>query len=120
MRVNTLADLLNVRPSSATKMVQKLTQLGLLKYEKYGIILLTEQGKNIGTFLLKRHHIIEKFLENIGISDNILVETELIEHNVSKSTLRCIDMLNEFFNVHPHLIDEFESFKLKHSSTNEL
>jgi Mn-dependent DtxR family transcriptional regulator len=43
-------------------MVQKLTEAGFLKYEKYGIIFLTDQGREIGEFLLKRHNIIEKFL----------------------------------------------------------
>jgi len=30
----------------------------------------------------------EKFLRSIGISDNLLIETELIEHNLSVDTLR--------------------------------
>ena len=62
MRINTLAELLNVRPSSATKMVQKLTMLGFLDYQRYGIISLTEKGKELGRFLLERHNIIERFL----------------------------------------------------------
>ena len=41
MRINTLSELLNVQASSTTKMVQKLTTLGLLDYKKYGIIFLT-------------------------------------------------------------------------------
>lgn len=120
MRINTLSQLLNVRPSSTTKMVQKLAQLGLLKYQKYGVVFLTEQGKDLGAYLLKRHEIIEKFLKNIGISDNILVETELIEHNVSSSTLKCIEMLNLFFSTHTDLIKEFETYKLKYSKVSEI
>lgn len=111
MRINNLSQLLNVKPSSATKMVQKLAKLGLLKYEKYGVILMTDKGSDLGAFLLKRHDTIEKFLKNIGIRDNILVETELIEHNVSFDTLKCIEMLNAFFSTHKDFIDEFEEFK---------
>lgn len=111
MRINILAGMLNVKPSSATKMVQKLTELGFLKYERYGIIFLTEHGRKIGEFLLKRHNIIESFLRNIGIGDNLLVETELIEHNVSASTLKCIDMLNLYLSEHPQLIIGFKEFK---------
>ena len=51
IRVTNLAQLLNVQASSATKTVQKLTEMGLLAYEKYGIIQLTEEGKKIGDFL---------------------------------------------------------------------
>lgn len=111
MRINTLAELLNVKPSSATKMVQKLTQLELLDYQKYGIILLTKQGEKYGKFLLTRHNIIEKFLRILGISDNLLVETELIEHNISANTLRNINQLNHFLEKNPEIVEEFEKFK---------
>lgn len=111
MRINTLSELLNVKPSSSTKMVQKLTELGFLDYKKYGIIFLTESGKELGKFLLCRHNIIEKFLKSIGISENLLIETELIEHNVSVNTLRCIDQFNRYLEVHPEVIKELERFK---------
>ena len=35
-RVNDLASALNVQPPSVTKMIQKLADLKLIKYEKYG------------------------------------------------------------------------------------
>jgi len=111
MRINALAELLNVRPSSATKMVQKLTQLAFLNYKKYGIIFLTERGKKYGKFLLDRHNIIEKFLKSIGIIDDLLIETELIEHNISANTLKNIDLLTRFLESNPKIIKEFEMFK---------
>ena len=61
VRINTISELLNVQASSATKMVQKLSQLGLVDYKKYGIISLTETGSEIGKFLLERHQTIEYF-----------------------------------------------------------
>jgi DtxR family Mn-dependent transcriptional regulator len=73
MRINTISELLNVSAPSATKMVQKLTKLGLLDYKKYGIIFLTENGREIGKFLLDRHNLIEAFLKNLGVTDNILI-----------------------------------------------
>ena len=121
MRINTLAELLNVKPSSATKMVQKLTAEGYLDFEKYGIIVLTESGKKLGKFLLDRHNIIEKFLKNIGVRENLLVETELIEHNISKNTLDNIEEFNTFLEMHPEIVKQFTEFKTKsHSKTNEL
>lgn len=111
MRINTLAEMLNVRPSSATKMVQKLSQKGFVEYKKYGIITLTEKGKTLGEFLLQRHNIIEKFLKGIGIRDNLLIETELIEHNLSVDTLRSIDELNSFFEEHPEIMRKFEHYR---------
>lgn len=117
MRINTLSERLNVQASSATKMVQKLTGLGLLDYKKYGIIFLTENGKEIGKFLLHRHTIIEAFLNNLGVGESILVETELIEHNISASTLEKIDFLNKFFETNPEFLQKFEQFKTDSKST---
>lgn len=107
MRINTLSELLNVKAPSTTKMVQKLNELGLLKYEKYGVIFLTENGNEIGKFLLERHNIIETFLKNLGVKDDLLVETELIEHNISASTLRKIDLLNKFLAENPSIAQKF-------------
>lgn len=111
MRIKKLSELLNVKPSSATKMVQKLASLGLVDYHKYGIIFLTDQGKKYGRFLLERHKIIEKFLSNIGIAENLLAETELIEHSISKATMDNIDLLNRFFEKHRDILEEFRRFK---------
>ncbi len=113
IRINMLSEMLNVKPSSATKMVQKLSELGLLKYQKYGIIFLTDKGKEIGEFLLRRHNIIQSFLEMIGIKEDLLVETELIEHNISSNTLSNIKILNEFFETRPEILKLFRDFKEK-------
>lgn len=109
-RIIEIAGLLNVKASSATKMVQKLGELGLLQYKKYGMIILTERGREIGEYLLQRHQIIEEFLRTIGITDNLLVETELIEHNISPGTLLHIDMLRRFFDAYPSLCERLKEF----------
>jgi len=110
MRINMLADLLNVQASSATKMVQKIAALGFLKYERYGIIQLTDSGKRVGEYLLRRHEIIETFLKLLGVKENILKETELIEHNISASTLERIELINTFFNENPDIFAKFKEF----------
>lgn len=112
MRINTLADLLNVAAPSATKAVQKLSKLGLIEYKKYGIIFLTESGRALGEFLLGRHTIIENFLCNLGVKENILLETELIEHNISSVTLQMIDKFNKFLESNPEVKQQYEKFSL--------
>ena len=109
-RINIIAALLNVQASSATKMVQKLAKLELVKYEKYEIILLTEEGKRLGAYLLKRHEIISNFLVIIGVNENILTETELIEHNISRKTLVKLEQLNLFFKSNPDIYSKYTSF----------
>jgi Mn-dependent DtxR family transcriptional regulator len=98
-RMHELATALNVHPPAATRMVQKLAELKLVKYEKYGILVLDELGKEIGAFLYARHTIVENFLRNIGIKEeNILEETEKIEHTISNETLNCFSSFVNFYN----------------------
>ena len=110
IRIKTLSELLNVAASSATKMVQKLSSLGLVNYKKYGIIILTENGRDIGKFLLQRHGIIELFLRNIGVTEDVLVETELIEHNITASTLQKINLFNKFLEKNPIILAQYKQF----------
>lgn len=111
VRINTLSELLNVKPPSATKMVQKLTKMGFLDYKRYGIISLTEKGREIGEFLLKRHNAVECFLKLIGMGENTLVETELIEHNIGSKTLENITVLNRFFEKNPEIAQKLRQFR---------
>lgn len=112
IRINKLAQLLNVRASSTTKMIQKLGSLGLLKYEKYGVIILSDKGKDIGKFLLERHNIINEFLELLGSGeDHVLVQTELLEHNLTTNTVQNLDNLNSFLRDHPEIYEQYKEYK---------
>ena len=111
LRINKLAELLNVKASSASKMVQKLGELGLLNYEKYGIIVLSDSGREIGDFLLERHKIIEDFLKLLGCGEDVLVQTELIEHNINSSTVKNLKILNDFFESNKEIADKYREYR---------
>lgn len=107
-RVSVLATSLNVQAPSASRMVQKLTGLGLLNSERYGIIRLTESGKALGKFLLRRHQVVEEFLALLGLTHSRLTETEMIEHSISLTTLERIAALNDFFQANPEIYSRFQ------------
>ncbi len=112
LRPNQLADRLNVQASSVTKVVQKLTNLGLLDYQKYGLIQLTNKGKAVGSFLLNRHVVIENFLKIIGVEDEfILKDTEMIEHHLSVNAVQKIKLLYQFMSANPYILKEFKQYK---------
>ena len=96
VRVNDLSQALNVQPPSTTKMIKRLAKDNYVYYEKYGLIKLTEKGMNIGSKLLERHKIIFEFLELIGVKNNILEQTEIIEHAVNDEVLSKINELIKF------------------------
>ncbi|WP_040210469.1 transcriptional regulator MntR [Clostridium polynesiense] len=110
-RVNELAEALNVQPPSCTKMVQKLSEAKFIKYEKYGVIILTPYGNELGNTLLERHNITEKFLRLINVKEeNILTETEKIEHTLSLETFNSLKSLVEFLSDNPNVLKEFYKF----------
>jgi Mn-dependent DtxR family transcriptional regulator len=107
-RIYELSNALNVQPPSATKMVQKLAELKLLKYERYGIILLEKEGIELGLLLLRRHEMVESLLKILGVSDEfILSETEKIEHTISDDTLKCLSNFIVFIRNNPNVLKEF-------------
>ena len=69
-----VADYLNVRPLSVTTMVRRLDQSGLLNYERYRGIQLTEKGMNIAKVIHDRHSVLSEFLKMIGVSERIANE----------------------------------------------
>jgi Mn-dependent DtxR family transcriptional regulator len=109
-RVGRLSDLLHVKPSSASKMMMKLAEMGYLKYDRYEIILLTENGRKAGEYLLDRHNTVEQFLLLAGSCDS-LEETELIEHSLSERTVSCLKTLLEFFESDAQSRKRFTEFK---------
>ena len=90
---------------------RKFTE-SLISYKKYGVITLSDKGREIGEYLYKRHNIIEEFLKNLSDEDHdVLVETELIEHVIGEKTVENIRILNEFFSDNPDLLIKYTQFK---------
>lgn len=92
-RIHLLAKHLNVKPSSASKMVDNLKALGLVRAEKYGSIRLTEQGVSRGQYLLYRHGVINRLLCLINNSEDELEQAERIEHYIDERTVHNMDLL---------------------------
>ncbi len=111
IRINILADQLHVKAASASRMVQRLGEMGLLNYKKYGIIILNEKGKKIGEYLLERHNIIENFLKLIDCEDSLLQQTELMEHNINPRTVEKINILNRFFRDNQNIFELFNAYQ---------
>jgi Mn-dependent DtxR family transcriptional regulator len=90
-----VAEYLNVRPPSVTTMMRRLDQSGLLNYEKYRGIRLTEKGMNIAMIIHDRHSVLSEFLKMIGVSEKIANEdAESMEHHLHPQTMhRLIELM---------------------------
>lgn len=80
-----IAARLSVAPASVTKMLGRLQELGLVRYERYRGASLTGRGRAEALRLVRRHRLIETFLlEHLGYSwQDVHEEAERLEHAVS-------------------------------------
>ena len=81
-----LANSLGIKPPSVTEMAKKLAENGLLEYEKYKGIRLTEPGRRIALEVIRHHRLIEMYLtEALGYSwDEVHEEADRLEHVISE------------------------------------
>ena len=81
-----LAALLEVRPASVSGMLRKLSELGLVKHERYHGVRLTEYGRRVALEVIRHHRLVELFLvESLGMTwDEVHAEAEVLEHALSE------------------------------------
>jgi DtxR family Mn-dependent transcriptional regulator len=83
---NDLAERLGVTPGSASAMVRKLSEVGLVQHEPYHGVRLTQRGRRVALEVLRHHRLIELFLaEELGMPwDRVHAEAEVLEHAISE------------------------------------
>lgn len=88
-----LAHQLAVTPSSASGMVRKLGELGLVAHTRYREVTLTAAGQQVALDVVRRHRLIERYLvDALGYSwDEVHEEAETLEHAVSATLVARID-----------------------------
>ncbi len=82
---NALADRLKVTPGSASAMVKRLGELGLVDHIPYRGVTLTESGRRVALEILRHHRLLELYLvESLGVPwDRVHEEAEVLEHVLS-------------------------------------
>lgn len=95
VRVQAIAERLNVKPSSVTKMVQQLAARGYVEYRPYAYLKLTPLGEKEGAYLLYRHDVLHEFLCLLNGTPEELEQVELIEHFLNRQTVQNIEKLAE-------------------------
>ena len=107
-RVVDIASSLSVKQASVTSMVQKLSELGYIKYEKYRGLMLTEQGRAVACNIQKRHETLSRFFSLLGLEEETQKrDIEGIEHYLSPDTVEVLADLAEFFERNPAVLKLF-------------
>ncbi|MDA3900475.1 MAG: metal-dependent transcriptional regulator [Spirochaetes bacterium] len=100
VRVRDIARELNIKMPSVSAALNKLKELKLIDYEKYGYIELTPSGAIIAEKIYDKHSLIARFLhELLKLDENQASEEACrLEHYLSPESCSQIYKLMKFFN----------------------
>ena len=83
---NALAERLGVTAGSASGMVKRLGEMGLVWHEPYHGVRLTDEGRRLALEVMRHHRLLELYLaESLGVPwDRVHEEAEVLEHVLSE------------------------------------
>ena len=83
---NALADRLGVTAASASGMVKRLDELGLVEHQPYRGVSLTEDGRRVALEVMRHHRLLELYLvKSLGVPwDRVHQEAEVLDHVLSE------------------------------------
>lgn len=86
---NEIAQALGIAPASVTGMLRRLAELGLISYERYRGVRLSEAGRRAALRTIRRHRVIEAYLTKaLGYPwDRVHDEAERLEHSASEDLI---------------------------------
>jgi len=81
-----LAERLSVTPATATSMLKRLDDLGLVEYLPYRGVTLSPAGEKVALEVIRHHRLLEAYLsEALGMAeDRVHEEAEVLEHYISE------------------------------------
>jgi DtxR family Mn-dependent transcriptional regulator len=90
---NSIADYLDMKPSSVTDMLKKLAEKKFINYQKYKGTSLTKKGKLIALTIIRKHRLWETFLvDKLGFGwDQVHIIAEQLEHIKSEELIENLD-----------------------------
>lgn len=102
--VNQLSRELNLKMPTVNGMMKRLSEKGLVHFEKYKPIKLTEKGQKVATIVLRKHRLTETFLfEKMNLGwEQVHSIAEQIEHIQSPLFFEKMDELLNHPMIDPH------------------
>lgn len=117
VRVKDIAKRMDVKMPTVSSMLKTLNDRGLVHYEKYEYIELTQSGERVGKEMRRRHGVLNKFLTEILKIDAQSADEEAckMEHALSSATLDSLVDFMEFIQVCPRAgdswLEHFDEFR---------
>ncbi len=107
--VKEVARALNVKAPSVTNALQSLVKKGLINYQAYSPITLTQEGKKITDKMDHKHRILQEFLSNTLAMKKFSANKYAckLEHVVDNKVIERIEKMNLFIENNRDLADPF-------------
>ncbi|MGA3013454.1 MAG: metal-dependent transcriptional regulator [Bacteroidales bacterium] len=104
VNVNEISKGLKIKMPTVTSMMKKLAKKGLVHYESYKPLKLTETGKKEAGLIIRKHRLTEMFLvEKMGFGwESVHDIAEQIEHIQSPELFEKMDILLGYPKIDPH------------------
>ena len=101
---NAIAREMSTSAASVTDMLKRLSEKGLINYQKYKGVSLSPKGSRLATNLIRKHRLWESFLvEKLGFTwDKIHDIAEQMEHIKSEELVQRLDEFLDFPKFDPH------------------
>src|SRR5690554_74098 len=101
---NAIAESMDTKPSSVTDMVQKLGEKEMLVYKRYKGVQLTETGRKLAAYVIRKHRLWEVFLvEKLNFHwDEVHDIAEQLEHIQSDELITRLDQFLGSPDFDPH------------------
>ncbi len=108
-RVKDIADRLCIQRGSASGALKTLAEKGLINYEPYSFITLTNDGRQIAEEIAHRHRVLKDFLENILRIDSETAEKTAckMEHAIDETTKERLVCFIEYIHSCPRAGEEW-------------
>ena len=117
VRVKDIAKRMAVKMPTVSSMLKTLRSRGLVHYEKYEFVELTEDGADVGKEMRRRHQTLYRFLTEILNIDAAVADEEAckMEHTLSESTLECLTAFIAFIQNCPRAgeswLEHFQEYR---------
>ncbi len=100
VRVKDIAKKLDIKMPSVTAALNKLKDMDLIEYEKYGFIELTESGRVIANNVYSKHTCLSEFFEKVLMMtvENADSEACKVEHTLDTETCIRLHKFLDFYN----------------------
>lgn len=101
---NAISDVLKTKPASVSDMIRKLADKGVVSYQKYQGVNVSDKGRKAALQIIRKHRLWEVFLvDKLQFNwDEVHEIAEQLEHIKSPLLIKKLDAFLDFPRIDPH------------------